>query len=312
MKKKVFLAVLGVSLAVYACTKDPIVTDPTEGPNTEKPTDPTDPTGPTDPTEPTEPTKPGSYVIPADQKAYYSTIDFSKLSGMELKEKLADLTTTKHVNSLGYTTKLWEALKITDATPDGKSVYLIYGTKGTTQGTQAYTRDKNKHGGDKGEWNREHVYARALGTPNLKDNYSANSDLHHLRPADVEWNNKRDNLKFVKGNGNSGSVSGGWYPGDEWKGDVARMMMYMYIRYGDQCKPSGVAIGSANKVDPKMIDLLLEWNATDEVSPLEIQRNEYLGKASNPYGQGNRNPFIDNPHLATAIWGGPEAQNRWK
>jgi hypothetical protein len=27
--------------------------------------------------------------------------------------------------------------------------------------------------------------------------------------------------------------------------------------------------------------------------------------------QGNRNPFIDNPYLATVIWGGPSAQNRW-
>jgi endonuclease I len=25
-----------------------------------------------------------------------------------------------------------------------------------------------------------------------------------------------------------------WYPGDEWKGDVARMVMYMYVRYGNQ------------------------------------------------------------------------------
>jgi hypothetical protein len=27
--------------------------------------------------------------------------------------------------------------------------------------------------------------------------------------------------------------------------------------------------------------------------------------------QGNRNPFIDNLHFATAIWGGPQAQNRF-
>jgi hypothetical protein len=28
-------------------------------------------------------------------------------------------------------------------------------------------------------------------------------------------------------------------------------------------------------------------------------------------GVGNRNPFIDNPAFATAIWGGPQAQNRF-
>ncbi len=27
--------------------------------------------------------------------------------------------------------------------------------------------------------------------------------------------------------------------------------------------------------------------------------------------QGNRNPFIDNPYLATIIWGGPDAENLW-
>jgi hypothetical protein len=40
-------------------------------------------------------------------------------------------------------------------------------------------------------------------------------------------------------------------------------------------------------------------------------RNDYLGNSLNFYGQGNRNPFIDNPYLATRIWGGQVAQNRW-
>lgn len=43
----------------------------------------------------------------------------------------------------------------------------------------------------------------------------------------------------------------------------------------------------------------------------EENRNTYLGSASNSFGQGNRNSFIDNPYLATVIWGGPTAQNRW-
>src|SRR5690606_41682683 len=46
--------------------------------------------------------------------------------------------------------------------------------------------------------------------------------------------------------------------------------------------------------------------AADPVSALEKQRNEVIVGA-----QGNRNPFIDNPHLATRIWGGDEADNRW-
>ena len=60
-----------------------------------------------------------------------------------------------------------------------------------------------------------------------------------------------------------------------------------------------------------MINLLLEWNADDPVSPYEDYRNNYLGNANNTYGQGNRNPFIDNPYLATLIWGGQNAEDRW-
>ena len=61
-----------------------------------------------------------------------------------------------------------------------------------------------------------------------------------------------------------------------------------------------------------MIQILLEWNAEDPVSQIEVQRNNYLGDRTNQYAQGNRNPFIDNPHLATQIWGGPDAENKWK
>ncbi|MTH30689.1 endonuclease [Myroides pelagicus] len=269
-----------------------------------------EPDEPTEPTNPTEPSNPGEYTIPNDQKAYYSSIDFAKTSGIALRDALGDLVQKTHKRTLSYT-GVWSALKQADLTPDGRNVYLLYGHKGQTSGRQAYTRSVNANGGGGTDWNREHTYAKSLGTPNLGTS-GPGADAHHLRPSDTGWNSTRGNKKFAKGNGNSGSVSGGWYPGDEWRGDVARMMMYMYIRYENRCLPTGVTIGSKNKVDAKMVDLLLEWNAADPVSDLEIQRNEYLGNASNNYGQGNRNPFIDNPHLATAIWGGPEAQNRWK
>ena len=89
------------------------------------------------------------------------------------------------------------------------------------------------------------------------------------------------------------------------------MMMYMYVRYGNRCKPTAVGIGSSSNTPDDMIDLFLRWNAEDPVSQIEIQRNEYLGNRSNAYAQGNRNPFIDNPYLATLIWGGPAAENTW-
>ena len=118
---------------------------------------------------------------------------------------------------------------------------------------------------------------------------------------------------FSDGSGAASYITsnGGWYPGDEWKGDVARIVMYMYLRYGSQCLPTFVFTGSTVASDANMLDLLLQWNAEDPISQYEDNRNTYLGSASNTFGQGNRNPFIDNPYLATVIWGGPAAQNRW-
>lgn len=132
------------------------------------------------------------------------------------------------------------------------------------------------------------------------------ADPHNIRPTDQQMNNNRGNKKFADGSGNAGDVgSGYWYPGDEWKGDVARIMMYMYTRYGDRCKPSLNGNG-ALQGSTQMLQVYLQWNAEDPVTDFEDQRNPYL---ENNYG--NRNPFIDNPYLATLIWGGPAAEDRW-
>ena len=241
--------------------------------------------------------------------AYYSSIDFD-LNGVPLKEQLAELITNTHTNQLSYTPGIWEALKNTDLDPeDNNKVLLLYGWANTTSGQHARTRAKNSNGGNSGQWNREHTYAKALGSPNLGTS-GPGADAHHLRASDVQWNNSRGNSKFADGSGNSGPVSGGWYPGDEWKGDVARMMMYMYVRYGTQCLPANVGVGSTANTPDGMIDLFLEWNVEDPVSEVEIQRNDYLG-GTGQYAQGNRNPFIDNPYLATKIWGGDPAEDTW-
>lgn len=240
--------------------------------------------------------------------AYYNGIDFS-LSGVPLKNELTTLITNTHTNTLTYS-QIWNALKITDLDPnDNSKVLLVYGWVGTTTGQQAFSRDKNNNGGNNGQWNREHIYAKSIGTPNLGES-GPGADAHHLRASDVQWNNNRGNKKFASGSGNSGNVGSNWYPGDEWKGDVARMMMYMYVRYGLQCLPSNVGVGSTINTPDAMIDLFLQWNVEDPVSAVEIQRNDYLG-GNGTYAQGNRNPFIDNPYLATKIWGGAPAEDKW-
>ena len=257
------------------------------------------------------------------QEAYYSNgtnnIDFN-LTGIPLKNalttKISNNTTNLPYSSSSFDT--WDALMLTDVNPTNSAeVLLIYGWENGTDGsvTNDRERDINMNGGNVGDWNREHVFPRSLATPVLETGSPGpGTDIHNLRPSDVHWNGTRGNLKFVLGSGNAGTVSGGWYPGDEWKGDVARMMMYMYLRYdGDGtsiaetlCLPSDVGVGSSASTPDDMIDLFLQWNVDDQVSDLEMQRNSVSETQ-----QGNRNPFIDNPALATVIWGGANAEDIW-
>lgn len=260
---------------------------------------------------------------------YYNGFNWNQ-SGNTLRDALATKITSTHTNFLTYTPGIWEASKITDLDPTdvtNTNVLLLYGFSNnicptsTADDNDHRRRDKNANGGGTScQWNREHTYAKSLGTPVLDDDATtsggvsdAGEDAHHLRAADVQRNGTRGNRRFTDGSGNSNNVGADWYPGDEWKGDVARMMMYMYLRYGSQCLPTGVAkTGIATvSTDTNMVQLFLEWNAQDPVSQYEDNRNTYHGNTANTYAQGNRNPFIDNPYLATVIWGGPVAENRW-
>lgn len=238
--------------------------------------------------------------------SYYNDVNLN-LSGTDLKDELATKIISTHTNVLTYTPDVWDALKQSDLDPNNSNnVVLIYGWNDADSDiTNDRTRAKNNHGSGSGVWNREHVYSKSLANPNLGTT-GPGADAHNLRPADAQRNSSRSNRKFASGSGTASYItsSGYWYPGDEWKGDVARMMMYMYLRYGNQCLPTGVGVGNTVPTDPDMIEMFLQWNVDDPVSELEEQRNPVLEQM-----QGNRNPFIDNPAFATQIWGGPQAED---
>ncbi len=239
--------------------------------------------------------------------AYYNDVNLT-LSGQSLQNELAAKITNTHTTFLTYTPGVWDALKQTDLDPtDASKVILVYGYNDNDgDSTNDRTRGVNSNGGGSTDWNREHVYPKSLGNPNLGTE-GPGADAHHLRPADVQRNSSRGSRKFADGSGNSGATSQGhWYPGDEWKGDVARMMMYMYLRYGNRCLPKNVGVGTTAASDSNMLQVFLEWNAEDPVSQLELQRNPLLENI-----QGNRNPLIDNPAFATQICGGPQAEDRF-
>lgn len=248
----------------------------------------------------------------APASPYYNGYNWT-LTGTNLKNALAIKIINTHTNLLSYTPDVWNALKLVDLDPTNTAnVLLVYGWEDGSDAdvTNDRSRGKDNNSGNSGDWNREHIFAQSLGQPALGQD-GAGADAHMLRACDVQRNGNRGNKLYASGSGNSGDVGANWYPGDEWKGDVARILMYMYLHYGTQCLPTAVTFGTTSTSDANMPNLLLQWNAEDSVSQYEDNRNTYLGNASNSYGQGNRNPFIDNPYLATVIWGGPVAQNRW-
>lgn len=263
----------------------------------------------------------------APASPYYNGFDWS-LTGEDLKIALSAKITTTHTKLLQYF-QVENAIKTMERDPlDNQNVLLVYGFSNdvclyvneSNYGSSSNSTEHRKRHWDADQpsgvidcvWNREHVYPLGLGTPSMSTNTPGpGTDAHHIRSADVSRNSLRGNRIFTSGSGNSKTIGDYWYPGDEWKGDVARMMMYMYLRYPNQCKPINVGTGPSVPSDNDMLQLFLQWNAEDPVSPYEDNRNTYLGNALNTNGQGNRNPFIDNPHLATLIWGGPIAENRW-
>lgn len=242
------------------------------------------------------------------QQPYYDDVDLT-LTGQDL---YFELQAKINIASGSFTYgDIRDTVKFTDEDPgNSNNVLLVYGYDDTGSCTTDRSRDKDDFGGTSCEYNREHVFARSNASPDMgsvnNSTTGIGADPHNLRPSDQQMNNDKGNKKFADGSGNAGNVgSGNWYPGDEWKGDVARMMMYMYTRYGDRCLPSLNAVGTTQG-STDMLQIYLQWNVDDPVSALEEQRNPYLEP-----NYGNRNPFIDNPALATIIWGGPVAEDTW-
>jgi endonuclease I len=156
-----------------------------------------------------------------------------------------------------------------------------------------------------GYWNREHVFAKSLANPSLETDFPGpGTDVHNLRAADCQMNSLRNNNYYRDGSGNS-FLDEDFYPGDEFKGDVARIILYMYLRYPTQCEPINIGVGDRTYASD-VPNIFLEWNEEDPVSEFERNRNDVIYSF-----QGNRNPFIDNPYLATLIWNGPNAEDSW-
>ncbi|WP_405412160.1 endonuclease [Maribacter sp. Asnod1-A12] len=230
--------------------------------------------------------QPISFSIPSELQDYYNEVVFTNSSDI-LFDELESHTKAMHTTILSYGQR-HNFLYNADADLDNQdNVILMY--SGESRYWEEYTSDSNPYSPQ--TFNTEHIYPQSL-----LSSEDAVSDLHHLRVADAEVNSERLNYRFAEGSGSYTLVNNNsWYPGDDWRGDVARMVLYLNVRYGEPFSRVGD------------IDLFLEWNIVDPVSSFEEQRNNVIYAA-----QGNRNPFIDNPYFATLIWGGNDAENKWE
>ena len=212
----------------------------------------------------------------------------SEQSSSTIQSSLKTLMTSTHKYISTYNDCHYKA-NITDCENGDGSVSLIY---------TAYSATMSQWNG----WNREHVWPKSLGGNNTS---GGGADLHHIRPSDADVNSSRGNKKYGYSNGGTAKYGsnpatgylGGTYnstyfePRDEVKGDVARICLYVYVRWG-----SDWGATSITKVF-QSVDVLLEWCELDPVDTWEMGRNEVVQNI-----QGNRNVFIDYPEYAWLIF----------
>lgn len=239
------------------------------------------------------------------------------LTGAALKTKLSQIITNGH-QTKSYD-NLYNGYPSTDTDnyyeKDG-SVLDIYSENPSGKDPYVYQHGSKQCGSYKVEgdcYNREHVFPQGYfnsASPMV-------SDIHHIVPTDGKVNGYRSNFPFGKvGSANFVSENGSkrgtsaspnysgtvFEPIDEFKGDVARMILYFATRYESKLSTFSDNDILTNTAFPGVEDwelaVLKEWHTNDPVSQREIDRNN----AAYTY-QGNRNPFIDHPEYVALIWG---------
>ncbi|MFJ5519857.1 endonuclease I family protein [Streptomyces griseoluteus] len=242
---------------------------------------------------PTATASPASATTTSYDTTYYKNAVGK--TGASLKSSLHTIISSQ--SKISYAA-VWDALKVTDQDPNNSSnVILLY---------SGVSRAKSLSGGSTGDWNREHVWAKSHG--DFGEVTGPGTDLHHLRPADVQVNSVRGNKDFddggsaVSGGGGSLSDSDSFEPRDADKGDVARMILYMAVRYdgGDgfaDLEPND-KVGNGSNPYIGRLSVLKQWNDEDPPSAFEEKRNQVIYDTY----QHNRNPFIDHPEWVDAIW----------
>ena len=230
---------------------------------------------------------------------YYNSLD--GLSNINLRQALQDIVAEEFVVREHTYADIIEILKQADQNPaNSNQVWLAYTEQGRPK--LDYQTTSNNFG----KWNREHTYPRSRGGYNsieaddIADGINAywetnadslrhaNSDAHALRAVDGPENSSRGNQHYGQYNGPSGNLG-------SFKGDVARSVLYLEIRYNDLEVVNGFPDITGQLGD---LTTLLDWHRNDPPDDFEMNRNNIIYN-----WQINRNPFIDQPDLVEYIWG---------
>lgn len=243
----------------------------------------------------------GYAVVPG---GYYDTLEGQK--GLNLRKRAKSIVADH--TAISYSGGTWEAFLETDTRM----------VNGVRCWWDMYSADNvpapssSSHSG----MNVEHAIANSWwgGTKN-----TAYKDLFNLNPSNSNANSRKGNYplaeiqgepKWTNGvtsigtpkNGQGGGNGQCFEPLDEYKGDFARGIFYMFTVYDDIAWQSKCAWMFTPNTDQLLqdwaVEMLLRWAKEDPVSQKEIDRNEAIYKV-----QGNRNPYIDIPQLVDYVWG---------
>ncbi|HAI81611.1 MAG TPA: endonuclease I, partial [Chryseobacterium sp.] len=257
----------------------------------------------------------------------------SSLTGYALKTKLHEIISSKNINwHYGDLTEFYNKTdldKYYDHDASNTTILLdIYSEIPNGPDVYEYTV-ANLTGSANAEgqgWNREHMMPQST----FNSNYPMYSDLFYVIPTDARINQLRSNYPYgiaktttapfytftngsrISANGTPGSGYTGrvYEPIDEFKGDIARSLLYFAVRYEGKLGLFNYYNGTSAANDRSPLDgteekafedwylaMLLQWHNQDPVSQREIDRNNEVYAL-----QKNRNPFIDYPQWVNAIW----------
>ena len=214
-----------------------------------------------------------------DLAALTGSATTSSVPNSALYKKLQTLMTSNHSYQTSYAATR-DLYKYTDCQQNGLWM--------NGKISSFYSGDPIGPGWDSGKtWNREHTW------PNSKGDASGNgeNDIMMLRPTATSENGSRSNKAYGKSSGYyfPNKESGGTH---DVRGDVARIMLFVYCRWGN----TGKMWGSSGVIESKAV--LLEWAEIDPVDTWELGRNDATEAIT-----GTRNVFVDYPELIFVLFG---------